>query len=185
MRTVSLFLAALALTAQSAAARDAYAEVSAMRVAFAHVRSVVAVERFSSGQIATIEYAAPNRYHITLPKSQIVLAGDVEYAKPAGGAWKRSPNGGEHQALLSAAWQLAGPPNADLRRLFAISPLGAKLVDGAPARGYLLRDTAGAYDEILWVGANELPVAARIEMPDQTLSIHYIDYNSSIMIAMP
>jgi hypothetical protein len=185
MRTISLFFVALALTVQSAQARDPYADVAAMRIAFAHVRSVVAVERFSSGQLATIEYTSPNRYHITMPGSQIVLAGNREYTKPAGGTWKRAPDGGEHQALLNATWQLAGPPSSDVRKLFTITALQPKVLDGAPVRGYMLHDAAGAYNEILWIGANELPVQARLEMPDQSVTIHYIAYNASVLTARP
>ena len=186
MRTISFLIIALALTAQNtAAAGDVYADVSSMRVAFAHVRSVTAVERFSSGDVATVEYLSPNRYHITMPSSQIVLAGNVEYSKQTGGVWKQSTNGAEHQALLTAAWELAGPPSIDIRKLFTITALRTKTIDGAPVRGYLLHDTTGAYDEIVWIGPNDLPVAARFEMPDQTVDVHYINYNASVLIATP
>lgn len=186
MRSITLLLIAFALTAPRAlAASDPYADISRMRLALTHLRSVVAVERFSSGELATVEYVSPNRYHITMPGSQIVLAGNVEYDKRAGGHWKRSPNGAEHQALLGAAWNLAGSTDIDVHKLFTITPLGAKTVDRTPVRGYMLHDANGAYDEVVWIGPTYLPVAASIQMPDQTLNIHYIAYNTSIMIAMP
>jgi hypothetical protein len=104
MQTYAVLLTALALTGQNAgAAPDPYADVNAMRVAFTHVRSVVAVERFNTGATATVRYAAPNRFHITMPRSEIVLAGDVEYSRRAGAPWQRSSEGAEHQALLMAA----------------------------------------------------------------------------------
>jgi hypothetical protein len=186
MQTFAVLLAALALTGQNAAAAaDPYADVNAMRVAFTHVRSVVAVERFNTGETATVRYAAPNRFHITMPRSEIVLAGDVEYSRRAGATWQRSSQGAEHQALLMAAWQLAGPPELDLHRLFTITSLGTKSVAGSPLRGYQLHDASGAYDESLWVNADNLPVVARIASPEQTISIHYTNYNAQVLIAMP
>jgi len=46
MHTIPILLAALALNGQNAVAGpDPYAEVNAMRIAFTHVRSVIATER--------------------------------------------------------------------------------------------------------------------------------------------
>jgi len=186
MQTIPALLAALALNGQNAVAGpDSYADVNAMRIAFTHVRSVVAVERFNTGETVVVKYAAPNRFHITMPRSEIMLAGDVEYAKQPGRPWKRSPNGAEHQVLLMAAWQLAGPPDLDIHKLFMITSLGTKSVGGNPVRGYQLLDTAGAYSETVWIDADDLPVAARITSSEQTISIDYTNYNASAMIAMP
>jgi hypothetical protein len=186
MRTIVLLLVVLAANAPKVlAASDPYADISRMRIAFMHVRSVVAVERLGSGSLATVEYASPNRYHITMRASQIVLAGNAEYTKRTGSAWSRSPDGAEHQALMQAAWNLAGPPGVDIHKLFTITSLGSKKMDRESVRGYLLHDAAGAYDAIVWIGPNYLPVAASIEMPDQTLRIHYIAYNTSVLIATP
>jgi len=186
MRSISLILVALALTAPRAiAAGDPYADISTMRVAFSHVRSVVAVQRYSSGEFATVEYASPNRYHVTMRTSQILLAGNVEYDRQIGGVWKRSPNGAQHQTLLSAAWNIAGTPNVDVHKLFTITSLGSKRIDRTTLRGYLLHDAAGAYDATIWIDRTYLPVFASIQMPDQTIKIHYINYNASVDVAMP
>jgi hypothetical protein len=186
MQTIPVLLAAVALSGQYAVAGpDPYADVNAMRQAFTHVRSVVATERFNSGETAVIKYAAPNRFHIMMPRSEIILTGDVEYSKQSGRSWKRSPDGAEHQVLLMAAWQPAGPPELDIHRLFMITSLGTKTVAGAVVRGYQLYDTAGAYGETMWINADNLPVAARIESSEQTISIHYANYNASAMVAMP
>lgn len=186
MRSIILILVALALTAPRAfAASDPYADISTMRVAFSHIRSVVAVQRYSSGEFATVEYASPNRYHVTMRRSQIALAGNVEYDRQIGGVWKRSPNGAEHQALLSAAWNIAGTPNVDVHKLFTITSLGSKRIDRTTLRGYLLHDSAGAYDATIWIGPTYLPVFASIQMPDQTIKVHYINYNASLDVAMP
>jgi hypothetical protein len=187
MQTIPVLLAALALSGQNAvvAGPDSYADVSAMRTAFTHVRSVVATERFNTGQTVVIKYAAPNRFHIMLRRSEILLAGDVEYSKQSGTLWKRARDGAEHQMLLMAAWQLAGPPELDIHQLFLISSLGTKNVAGALVRGYWLLDTAGAYEETLWINGDNLPVAVRISSSEQTISIHYTNYNASAMIARP
>jgi hypothetical protein len=186
MQTIPVLLAALALTGPiAAAADDPYGDVNAMRVAFTHVRSVVAIERFNTGESVVVKYASPNRFHIAMPRSEIVLAGNVEYAKQPGRPWKRSPDGAEHQVLLMAAWQLAGPPELDIHKLFTITSLGTKTVAGSPVRGYRLHDTAGAYDETVWINADNLPVAARIASSEQTISIRYTNYNAPAMIAMP
>ncbi|HLY03076.1 MAG TPA: hypothetical protein VKR56_11365 [Candidatus Cybelea sp.] len=186
MQTIPVLLVALALNGQNAVTGpDPYADVNAMRTAFSHVRSVVATERFNTGGTVVVKYAAPNRFHITMPRSEISLAGDVEYSKQPGRPWKRSPDGAEHQVLLMAAWQLAGPPELDIRQLFLITSLGSKSVAGAPVRGYQLYDTAGAYDETIWINADDLPVAATITSSEQTISIQYTNYNASTMIAMP
>ena len=187
MQTIPVLLAAVALSGQYAVAGpDPYADVNAMRLAFTHVRSVVATERFNSGETVVVKYAAPNRrFHITMLALEIVLTGDVEYSKQSGRPWKRSPNGAEHQVLLMAAWQLAGPPDLDIHKLFMITSLGTKTVAGGVVRGYQLYDTAGAYGETIWINADNLPVAARIESSEQTISIHYANYNTSAMVAMP
>ncbi len=186
MQTIPVLLAALALNGQNAVAGpDPYADVNAMRLAFTHVRSVVATERFNSGETVVVKYAAPNRFHIAMRHSEIMLAGDVEYSKQAGRPWKRSPDGAEHQVLLMAAWQLAGPPDLDIHQLFVITSLGTKTVAGGVIRGYQLYDTAGAYGETIWINADNLPVAARIESSEQTISIRYANYNASAMVAMP
>ena len=186
MQTIPVLLAAVALSGQNAVAGpDPYTDVNAMRVAFTHVRSVVATERFNTGETVIVKYAAPNRFHITMPRSEIVLAGDVEYSKQSGRPWKRSPDGAEHQVLLMAAWQLAGPPELDIHQLFMITSLGSKTVAGSVVRGYQLYDTAGAYGETIWINADDLPVAARIESSEQTISIRYTKYNASAMVAMP
>lgn len=84
-----------------------------------------------------------------------------------------------------AAWQLAGPPELDIHKLFTITSLGTKSVAGGPLRGYRLHDSSGAYDETLWINADNLPVVARIESSEQTISIHYTNYNAQALIAMP
>jgi hypothetical protein len=186
MHPIPVLLAAVALSGQNAVSGpDPYTDVNAMRQAFTHVRSVVATERFNTGETVVVKYAAPNRFHITMPRSEIVLTGDVEYSKQSGRPWKRSPNGAEHQVLLMAAWQPAGPPDLDIHKLFMITPLGTKTVAGSVVRGYELYDTAGAYGETIWIDADNLPVAARIQSSEQTISIRYANYNTSAMVAMP
>ena len=186
MRSLLLVIAYLAAIAPAAApAGDPYADVDAMRAAFSHVHSAIAVERFSTGDTATVEFASPNKFHVTTPQSELILTGDVEYAKRAGGRWVKSDMGAEHQVLLTAVWQLAGAPNVDIHKLYKISSLGTKTMAGTAVRGYQLNDIDGAYSETLWIGSNNLPVVARIDMPDQSVDIHYTTYNTSLLIATP
>ncbi len=186
MQTIPALLAVLALSGQNTVAGpDPYTDVNAMRQAFTHVRSVVATERFNTGETVVVKYAAPNRFHIAMRHSEIMLTGNVEYSKQSGRPWKRSSDGAAHQVLLMATWQLAGPPELDIHQLFMITSLGTKTVAGGMIRGYRLYDTAGAYGETIWINADDLPVAARIESPEQTISIRYANYNESTMVAMP
>jgi hypothetical protein len=188
MRTALVICLALAQAAMAqtfARAEDSYTAVNAMRLAFSQVHSVTATERFSNGDVATVEYNSPNRFHITTARSQIILSGDMEYVKPASGRWTPSRNGAEHQALLAAAWQLGGPPNIDLRDLYTVSALGTKTIGTTLVRGFRLHDASGGNDETVWIGPDNLPVAARIEMSSQTIEIHYIDYNTSLRVATP
>jgi hypothetical protein len=156
-----------------------------MRVAFAQIHSAIAIERFSGGDVATVAYSAPNRFKVTTPQSEIILAGNVEYGRHPGGKWSQTSNGAQHQVLLTAVWQLAGPPTIDLHKLFTITPIGTKSYQGATLRGYTLHELDGAYDETLWVGSNDLPVTAQISMPGQTVEIKYSDYNTGALIATP
>jgi hypothetical protein len=156
-----------------------------MRIAFSQVHSATATERFASGDVATVQYKSPNRYSITMPAAQIVLTGNTEYAKRTGGQWAQSPRGPEDQAMLQAVWQLAGPPEIDIHKLYKIASIGTKTIDGTPVRGYRLHDMNGAYDETIWIGSNDLPVAARIEMSGKLIDIHYTGYNASTLIATP
>jgi hypothetical protein len=188
MRTALVICLALAqaATAQiSARAEDSYGAVNAMRLAFSQVHSVLATERFSNGDVATVEYNFPDRFHITTARAQIILSGDMEYVKPASGRWVSSRNGAEHQALLAAAWQLGGPPNIDLRNLYTIVPLGTKAIGTTLVRGFQLHDASGGNDETVWIGPDNLPVAARIEMASETIEIHYTGYNTSVRVATP
>ena len=188
MRTalvICLALAQAAMAQTSARAQDAYDAVNAMRLAFSQVHSVIATEHFSNGDVATVEYNSPDRFHITTARSQIILSGDTEYVKPGSGRWIPSRNGAEHQAMLAAAWQLGGPPNIDLRNLYTIVPLGTKTIGSTLVRGFRLHDASGGNDETVWIGPDNLPVAARIEMSSETIEIHYTGYNTSVRVATP
>lgn len=187
MRTLVVTLAIAALLASPLIARgeDAYASVNAMRAAFARVQSATAVERFDTGEKVTVEYNAPDRYRITTPRSQIVLTGKTEYARYRGGSWAPSTHGAVHQQILQSVWQLAGQPGTDLRKLYEVSPLGTRSIDGTLARGYLLKDTGGGYTERIWVGSDNLPVEAMVQMPGETIDIRYSAYNRSMLVATP
>ena len=164
---------------------DPYASVNAMRQAFARVQSATATERFGTGEKATVLYNAPNRYRITTSRAQIVLAGQIEYSRYRGGSWMPSPHGAMHQQILQAVWQLAGPPGTDLHKLYTIASLGTRSIDGSVTHGYRLDDKAGGYTERIWVGSNELPVEAVLQMPGESIDIHYSAYNSSTLVATP
>ena len=185
MRTICGLIVALSLATTVARAADPYAAIAAMRSAFAHIRSVTAIERFSGGTSATVSYSAPNRYRIQMPGSELLIVGNAEYASVHGHGWTRGAHGKEHQALMHAAWQLAGPVGVDVHKLFRVTFLGNKEIDGASARGYILHDLTGAYDEVLWIGPNDLPMRATIQMPSETVRINYIAYNASVLIATP
>lgn len=188
MRTtlvICLALTQMAAATAYAATQDPYSDVNAMRVAFSQVRSVTATERFSNGDVATVQYNLPDRFHITTGRSQIILTGDTEYVKRAAGHWTPSPDGGEHQALLAAAWQLGGPPSIDVRDLYTVVALGTKTIGTTLVRGYALHDASGGNDETVWIGPDNLPVAARIAMSGQTIEIHYTNYNTSERVATP
>lgn len=182
---ICLALVGVGAVSLPARADDPSTTVNAMRTAFSQVRSVTATERFSNGDVATVEYNYPNRFHIVTGRSQIVLTGDVEYTKSGSERWMRSPHGGEHQALLSAAWQLGGPPSIDVRSLYTVSSAGTKTIGATTVRGFRLQDTSGGNDETVWIGPDNLPVAARIHMASQTIDIHYTNYNGSVLVATP
>lgn len=188
MRTIvfSTGILALALSATgTAAAHNPYADIDRMRVAFAHVQSVTAYEQFSKGGHATIVYTAPDRYRITTPDQQIILTSDAEYLQKQGGTWSRAVNGAEDRAMMVATWQLAGPPGSDLHKLYRITPYEPRTYDGVFARGYHLVDLDGAHDEYVWIGPNDLPMAARIGSADRAVEIRYGNYNGSALIATP
>lgn len=187
MRSFAVIPAIAAAVAVPIAApgADPYAAVNAMRVAFAGVQSATATEHFTNGQTVTVLYNAPNRYRITTPHAQIVLAGQTEYARYRGGTWAASSQGAMHQQILHAVWQIAGPPGTDLRKLFAITSLGSRSVDGTVARGYALADKAGGYTERVWIGTNDLPVEAVVKMPGESIDIRYSAYNASTLVATP
>jgi hypothetical protein len=156
-----------------------------MRNAFSQVHAATAIERSSNGSVATIEFTSPNKYHITTSRSEIVLSGDVEYSKDSAGSWKSTRNGAENQAMVESVWQLAGPTEIDVHKLYAITALGTKNVAGQTLRGYKLHDKAIGYDETIWVGANHLPVVARLALPTETIDIRYLNYNDSALVATP
>jgi hypothetical protein len=186
MRTVLVLGLALALSAQGRAyAQDPYAAITNMRIAFSQVHAATAIERSSNGNVATVTFTSPNKYHITTARSEIVLSGDVEYSKTAGSLWKSDGSGPEHQAMVESVWQLAGPTAIDVHKMFTITALGSKLVGGQTLRGYRLHENAIGYDETIWIGSDNLPVVARIALPNDTLDIRYINYNDSTLVATP
>src|SRR6185437_3095979 len=148
-------------------------------------QSATATERFATGEKVTVEYNAPDRYRITTPRSQIVLTGQTEYARYRGGSWVPSPHGAVHQEIQTAVWQLAGAPGTDLHKLYDVSTLGTRTIDGTLARGFLLKDKAGGYSERVWVGSDNLPIEAVVQMPGQSIAIHYSAYNASTLVATP
>jgi len=188
MRTtlvICLALIGAVMVQTPARSQDPYAAVNAMRVAFSQVRSVTATESFSTGGSATVEYNFPDRFQITTGRSRIILIGATEYVKPNAGRWATSPNGAEHQTLLAAAWQLGGPPNIDLRDLYTVDEQGTKTIGTTLARGFRLHDASGGNDEIVWIGPDNLPLTARIEMSGQTITINYSNYNHAVQVATP
>jgi hypothetical protein len=73
----------------------------------------------------------------------------------------------------------------DLRRVYSVVADTVRTIGATSVRGFHLHDAMGGNDETIWIGSDNLPVAARIAMPGRMIDIHYTDYNTSTLVATP
>ena len=185
MRTalvICLALAQAAMAQTSARADNSYSAVNAMRLAFSQVHSVLATERFSNGDVATVKYnsriASTSRRRARKSSSAVIWStSNLPLA-----AGYRLETGRNTRLCSQPPGNSAARPNIDLRNLYTIVPLGTKTIGTALVRGFRLHDASGGNDETVWIGPDNLPVAARIEMPSETIEIHYTGYNTSVRV---
>lgn len=175
----------------AASAADAGAELAASLDAFKDVRSYHATMQIrarGATMVSEVDFVAPDRFRMTMPGgigTQTII-GDTMYMQ-SGGQVVRS----QVPAGMLDKWRNPGNLE-DARDRMVVQALGPAMLDGRPARKFLLRrpspDTPA--DVTMWIGADGLPlqVEAVVTGPGDAGSnvIRYSRYNDpSIRITPP
>lgn len=172
-------------------ATDARAELIASLGAFKGIRSYHAtmqVEAQGKTIVTELDFVAPDRFRMTMPGgigTQTII-GDTMYMQ-AGGQVVRS----KVPAGMLDKWRSPGNVE-DAYDGIVVQALGPAMLDGKPARRFLLRQPSSETpaDITMWVGADGLPLQVQAVVTDAGTQgnslIRYSRYNDpSIEITPP
>lgn len=172
-------------------ATDARAELIASLGAFKGIRSYHAtmqVEAQGKTMVTELDFVAPDRFRMTMPGgigTQTII-GDTMYMQ-AGGQVVRS----KVPAGMLDKWRSPGNVE-DAYDGIVVQALGPAMLDGKPARRFLLRQPSSdtPADITMWVGADGLPLQVQAVVTDAGTQgnslIRYSRYNDpSIEITPP
>jgi hypothetical protein len=174
LRPVLYLLLCTALPAWAGAREDIRAAMDKMLAA----RSYHAVMN-SEGRrpmTSTVDFAAPDRFRMTLPMGTQTVIGDSMIMNINGMHMKMPlPKG------TLTKWR--DPANMDKNMATMSATLvGADVVDGQPARKYLISNTKPQPSEsTLWIGANGYPLQIQVHGKGRdeagVVTVHYSRFN--------
>lgn len=153
----------------------------------AHMESSVAGRNFTS----TIEYVAPDRYHMVSTGNETIVVGPSTYMKIGNNPWQKSPvDAGKMISAFRDSKMIE-----EIRKSTEVKYVGTDTLDGMPVRvyTYTLTNPAGMEGTTVtkaWVSsADDLPrkmeVEADIKGNKTKSTITYSDYNTAIKIEPP
>ena len=186
-RSATPLLAPLLLLATLPAWADARGDIRAAMDRMLAARSYHAVMQVAGDRpmTNTIDFAAPDRYRMTLPMGTQTIIGDS--------LWM-SMNGMHMKMPLPAGTLTKWRDPANLDKTMAtttVQALGADAVDGQPARKYQVTNTQSKPGtSTLWIGANGYPLQIQVDGhalgKATTTTIRYTRFNApSIRIEAP
>lgn len=159
-RHATRLLAPLLLLASLPAWADAKADIRAAMERMRTARSYHAVMQVAGGKpmTNTIDFAAPDRFRMTLPMGTQVIVGDSMWM---------SMNGMHMKMPLPAGTLTRWRDPANLDKNMAtttVQALGADTVDGQPARRYRMTNSQPQPSEsLLWIGADGYPLQIQVD----------------------
>jgi outer membrane lipoprotein-sorting protein len=151
------------------------------------------MESLSDGKsfMTTVEYVAPDRFHMTGPMNETIIVGSDAYIKLPTGQWQKVPI--DANQMISS---FRDPKMVEeLRNSTDVKFLGTDSIDGMPAKvyQYTRKNVSGANmttTSKVWIAVSDnLPRKMEVEAnvngkPSKTL-ITYYDYNTDIKIVPP
>ena len=139
----------------------------------------------------TIEYVAPDRFHMTAPMNETIIVGSDTFVKLPTGQWQKVPiNANEMISSFRDPKMIE-----ELRNSTDVKFLGTDSLDGVPVKiyQYTVKNAFGTNmtsTSKAWIATNDnLPRRMEVEAdvngkPSKTL-ITYYDYNADIKILPP
>ena len=139
----------------------------------------------------TVEYVAPDRFHMTAPMNETIIVGADTYVKAPTGQWQKIPINANQMISSFRDPKLV----EELRNNTSVKFLGTDSLDGMPVKiyEYTVKNAYGTNMTSIskaWISANDnLPRKMEVQAdvngkPSKTL-ITYYDYNADIKIAPP
>ena len=176
-RSAARLLAPLLLLATLPAWAGAQDDLRAAMDKMLAARSYHAVMQVTGAQpmTNTIDFAAPDRFRITLPMGTQTIIGDSMWMNMDGMHMKMPLPAG-----TLTKWR--DPANLDRNTTTTVQALGADTVDGQPARRYRVTSSQSRPSQsTLWIGANGYPLQIQVDGKSMgkatTTTIRYSRFN--------
>lgn len=185
MRSLLVLGAALAVAAMPLAARaDASGDLRAAADRFAHLKYWHARMTSSRGQTTDADFAAPDRFRITMPTGPAYFIGTAMYVS-MGGRYMKIPV----PQAAAMVQQLRSPAHfAKFTQSHKVQDLGDSAVDGVATRAYGFDDTTEGVSthDVIDIGrADGLPHRATIASKQGTTIVRYGKFDVPVTIKPP
>jgi len=175
----------------SAAATEALAKAISAQLSARSYRARVDATINDEETARTIEYVAPDHFHITSEADETIIIGEAVWTRPKDGTWRKQPMNAN--AMLAA---VRDPKMIDqIRKNAEVKLIGPDTLDAKPMTvyEYTLRNvmgTAMTSRAKAWISvADSLPhrIESETEFNGQASksTITYFDYNTDIKIEPP
>ena len=151
------------------------------------------MESLSEGNnfTTTVEYVAPDRFHMTSPMNETIIVGSDTYVKPQTGQWQKVPINANQMISSFRDPKMV----EELRNSTDVKFLGSDSLDGVPVKiyQYTVKNAFGTNmtsTSKAWIAASDnlprkMEVEADVNGKPSKLLITYYDYNTDIKIVPP
>lgn len=139
----------------------------------------------------TVEYVAPDRFHMTAPMNETIIVGSDTYIKPPNSKWQKIPINANQMIASFRDPKLV----EELRNNTTVKFLGTDSLDGLPVKiyEYTVKNAFGTNMESTskaWIAASDnlprkMEVEANVNGKPSKMRITYYDYNTDIKILPP
>ena len=163
----------------AAAVADPYGDIAKMGLAYSHASSYRATVQAPKGNV-TIEYAAPDKWHMSVGSTMETIAIGSDMWYKVNGSWMHMAGmGSRMQGGIDAAKSMV--PTGDYKNDYDVTDLGMK--DGYHA--YDLRKKGASDHSVIYLRPDSLPAKIEATHGSQTSTITYTDWNTPITISPP
>ncbi len=143
------------------------------------------------GFTTTVEYVAPDRFHMTAPMNETIIVGSDTYVKTPTSPWQKIPINANQMISSFRDPKMV----EELRNKADVKFLGTDSIDGLPVKiyQYTIKNAFGTNmtsTSKAWIGASDnLPRKMEVETDvngkPSKMVITYYDYNTDIQIVPP